>query len=148
MLDISRFVRPLCPTWYGSFIILLIICPFIHPSDRCRPPPLRCLIGVKFCQTQQTVQSRPRSAASGNEQPASDPGRLKYAFSPFYKECCSLFWLCTEPACYNGLWWRLLGAADKPERASIIIYPFGGSYFTIWKTPLFSQWELLRSKMG
>lgn len=45
-------------------------------------------------------------------------------------------------------WRRLLGIADKVERAFIIIYPFSGSYFTTWITPLCSKCEALKSRMG
>lgn len=64
-------IHPLCPaacvskrTWYDSFIIRLIISPFIHLSLHFHPPPLRCLIGAHCpvvhqapCQIQQTDQA-------------------------------------------------------------------------------------------
>lgn len=138
-------------TWYDSFIIPLIISTFIYLSDRVRPPPLRCLIGVHrsevqpaSCQTQRTDLSGPRTAASENEQPASDPYRLqKQKPSSLVKHSAVV----SGPVYRVSLWWRLLGTADKVERAFIIICPFSGSYFTIWITLLCSNWELLNSKM-
>lgn len=71
-------------TRYDFFIIPLIISPFIHLSDRIRPPPLRCLIGEQrpevqqpLCQMQQTDLSGPCTAASKNEQATGDGCRLE-----------------------------------------------------------------------
>lgn len=126
-------------------------------SARPPPPPLlRCLIGSRRPEVQPGRPSADRSERAMHccvwKWTVSHrviPADLKKTKNSLFscKAHCSNFWARLYK--HNGLWWwRLLGMADKLQRAFIIIYPFGGSYFSIWKTPLFSRRELLKRKMG